>query len=93
MKALPSDQALLNDFEYYASRNGVPARWYYINISSKLLTTQLKAVIGQYILGDEAFFPMLNEDDNNIETTIAENKEHKAEFPIYPQDENGKKSH
>ena len=93
MKALPNDQALLNDFVYYASRNGVPARWYYINISSKLLTTQLKAVIGQYILGDEAFFPMLNEDDNNIDAAIAAFKEHKAEFPIYPKDEDGKKSH
>ncbi len=93
LKSLPSDPAMLNDFVYYASRNGVPARWYYINISSKLILTQLKALIGQYIFGDEAFYPILNEDDNNIDAAINAFDKHKAAFPIMPEDDNGKKRH
>ncbi len=92
LQLLPSDQALLNDFVYYASRNGVPARWYYINISSKLITLQLKALIGQYIFGDDAFYPILNQDDNNIVAAIEAFKKHKAAFPILPENENGKNS-
>lgn len=92
LQLLPSDQALLNDFVYYASRNGVPARWYYINISSKLITLQLKALIGQYIFGDDAFYPILNQDDNNIIAAIETFKKHKAAFPILPENENGKNS-
>lgn len=93
LRLLPTDQTLLNDFVYYASRNGVPARWYYINISSKLITLQLKALIGQYIFGDNAFYPILNEDDNNITAAIEAFKKHKAAFPILPEDGNRENSH
>lgn len=91
LRQLPSDDILLNDFVYYASRNGVPARWYYINISRKLITTQLKALIAQYIFGDEAFYPIFNEDDNNIAAAVKAFKQHQAEFPITPESDNGKK--
>ena len=43
MKILPRDETLLNNFVEYAARNGVPARWYYINRSRDLLLNQLKA--------------------------------------------------
>lgn len=79
---LPNDDVLLNDFVYYASRNGVPARWYYINISRQLLTSQLKALIAQYALGDNAFYAIFNEDDNNIDAAIKAFNKHLAEFPI-----------
>ncbi len=91
LKAMPSNEFLLNDFVYYAARNGVPARWYYIGISKQLLLTQLKAIIAQYSLGDKAFYPIYNESDNNIKAAIDAFDKHKAKFPIMPEENDGKK--
>ncbi len=44
MKRLPADDTLLRQFVNYAARNGVSARWYYINISHDLIVNQLKAM-------------------------------------------------
>lgn len=90
LQEIPNDDILLNDFVFYASRNGVPARWYYINISRELIVTQLKALIAQYTLGDNAFYPIINKDDNNIAAAITAFKKRQAEFPITSEIYNGK---
>ena len=55
LRVLPNDEALLMDFVTYATKNGVPARWYYINISRNLLLTQLKALMARDMFGNDAF--------------------------------------
>ncbi|MEF9924060.1 MAG: S41 family peptidase [Muribaculaceae bacterium] len=82
LRVLPSDEALLGDFAIYASQNGVPARWYYINLSRNLLVTQLKALIARDVFGNEAFYPIFNKHDRNIEMAIKAFNKHKATFPI-----------
>lgn len=66
MKVLPRDNTLLENFVDYAARNGVPARWYYINQSRQLLLRQIKAFIARDVLGMEACIEMLNQDDKTI---------------------------
>lgn len=63
LRRLPSDGLLLSSFVYYASQKGVPARWYYINISRTLIVNQLKAIIVRNILGWDAFYEVLNSHD------------------------------
>lgn len=90
LRILPSNDVLLNDFVYYASRNGVPARWYYINISRDLITTQLKALIARDLFGDDAFYCIYNRNDNNIEEAIKAFNKHLAAFPITSSSEDEK---
>ncbi|MDE7120380.1 MAG: peptidase S41, partial [Muribaculaceae bacterium] len=45
LQALPNDEMLLRQFIGYCAANGIPARWYYINISHDLIVNQLKALI------------------------------------------------
>lgn len=82
LKKLPADNVILSDFVYYAAENGVPARWYYINLSSDLIVSQLKSLIARDLLGNEAFYPIFNSRDNNISTALKAFKENKALPPI-----------
>ena len=70
MKILPRDETLLNNFVEYAARNGVPARWYYINRSRDLLLNQLKAVITRDLLGYDAFIEVLNMRDPTVDRAV-----------------------
>ncbi len=63
---LPPDGMLLNDFVQFAARNGVPARWYYVNISRPLLVNVLKALIARDVLGTAAFYEIDNTRDNVV---------------------------
>ncbi|MGN1245714.1 MAG: S41 family peptidase [Muribaculaceae bacterium] len=82
LRILPSNDAILNDFVNFAAENGVPARWYYINLSRNLIVTQIKALIARDIFGPEAFYPIYNRDDKNIEAALKAFDNHKAVFPI-----------
>lgn len=82
LRVLPSNDALLNDFVTFAATNGIPARWYYINLSRDLIVTQLKAIIARDIFGNEAFYPIFNRNDKNIEAALKAFNKHKAAFPI-----------
>lgn len=66
LKVLPRDNTLLENFVTYAAKNGVPARWYYINQSRDLLLSQIKAMIARDVLGYPAFIELLNEDDKAV---------------------------
>lgn len=67
---LPSDGALLADFVQFAARNGVPARWYYINNSRPLLVNHLKALIARDALGTAAYYEIANTRDNVINRAL-----------------------
>lgn len=82
LKALPSDDMLLSDFISFASQHKIPARWYYINQSRKLILAQLKSLIARDIFGTEAFYAIYNKNDKNMEAALKAFKEKKAEFPI-----------
>ena len=82
LRILPSNDAILNDFVNFAAENGVPARWYYINLSRNLIVTQIKALIARDIFGPDAFYPIYNRDDKNIEAALKAFDNHKAVFPI-----------
>lgn len=70
MKLLPRDNTLLENFVSFAVKNGVPARWYYINQSRKLLLDQIKATIARDVLGYPAFIEMLNQNDPAVKKAL-----------------------
>lgn len=70
MRLLPSDSALLSEFVNYAAANGVPARWYYINISRPLIVNLLKALIARDVLDSAAFYEIDNTADNAVNRAL-----------------------
>ncbi|MDE7407220.1 MAG: S41 family peptidase [Muribaculaceae bacterium] len=82
MDNLPSDDALLQSFVSYAARNGVPARWYYINISRPLIVNQLKALIARDVLGTSAYYEIVNGMDVTVKEALKAIEAGKAAFPI-----------
>lgn len=70
LKVLPRDNTLLENFVSFAVKNGVPARWYYINQSRKLLLSQIKAMIARDVLGYPAFIELLNESDLTVDRAV-----------------------
>jgi len=74
-KKLPSDGVLLGAFVRYASQNGIPQRWYYINISAPLIVNQLKALIARDILGITAYFEIYNSSDTTVGAAIRQIRE------------------
>lgn len=70
MKVLPRDNTLLENFVNFAAANGVPARWYYINLSRELLLNQIKAMIIRDVIGYPAFIKKLNEDDVSVKKAV-----------------------
>lgn len=75
LKLLPSDGILLASFARYASQNGVPQRWYYINISAQLIVNQLKALIARDILGFSAYFEISNTVDPAVDRAVKQIRE------------------
>ncbi len=80
--ALPADNVLLRSFVQYAGQNGIPARWYYINISRDLIVNQLKALIMRDILGASAYYELMNRTDNTVQRALKEIEEGNARFPL-----------
>ena len=70
LKVLPRDNTLLENFVSYAVKNGVPARWYYINKSRSVLLEQIKAMIARDVLGYPAFIEMLNQTDPAVKKAV-----------------------
>ena len=84
LKLLPPDNILLNAFVQYAVTQGLPARWYYINISQGLIVKQVKALIARDILGIPAYYEINNSDDSNVIRALREIIGGNANFPIKP---------
>lgn len=90
MALLPTDSDLLSRFVNFCSRNGIPARWYYINISRNLIVNQLKALIARDILGYGALHQILNSADITVIRAVKEMEEGRAANPIMPATEEKK---
>ena len=82
LKLLPSNNILLNSFAHFAASNGIPTRWYYLNLSSELIVTQLKALIARNILGIPAYYQVMNTIDKTVNTALEEIKSGHADFPV-----------
>jgi carboxyl-terminal processing protease len=87
LRIMPSNDELLNDFVAFAGQNGIPARWYYIDMSRDLIVTQLKALIARDIFGNDAFYPIFNRNDKTIQIALKALDNHKAAFPITDEGE------
>ncbi len=70
MLLIPRDNTLLQNFVVYAAKEGVPARWYYINRSRDVLLRQIKAVIARDIIGFPAYLEVINNGDPTIERAV-----------------------
>lgn len=84
LKIIPSDDQLIKSFADFAARNGIPARWYYINISQNLIVNQLKALICRDALSTRAFYEVFNTSDNAVQQAVRELNSGHARFPIMP---------
>lgn len=82
MGMMPNDDALTYDFVCYAKDNGVPMRWYYINLSRSLLARQLRALVIRDVLGIEEFYRYYNRTDNTVNAALKALNEGKGKFPI-----------
>lgn len=82
MGMMPSDDALTYDFVCYARDNGVPMRWYYINLSRSLIARQLRALVIRDVLGSEAFYRYYNRTDNTVNAALKALNDGKGKFPI-----------
>ncbi len=91
MSLMPSDEGLTYDFVCYAKDNGVPMRWYYINLSRSLLARQLRALLIRDVLGDEEFYRYYNQTDNTISAALKALNDGKGKFPITSKPQTTKK--
>lgn len=82
LRLLPSDDELLQQFVAFASANRVPARWYYINISQRLIVNYLKALIASDTLGRETYYQVTNKDDTTVQRALLELREGRASAPV-----------
>lgn len=69
-RIIPRDQALLAAFVNFATANGIPARWFYINKSRGLLINQIKASLARDLIGYDAFIRYLNDKDNTVKKAL-----------------------
>lgn len=72
LRKLPGRDILLSAFVRYAVTNGVPARWYYINISANLIVNRLRALIAGDILGTNAYYEIFNANDPAVRRAVEE---------------------
>ena len=82
LRMSPTDDALTKMFVDFAQANGVTPRWYYINVSRDIILTKLKALIARTIFGSQAYYPILNRNDNTVQQALKALSKHKAVFPI-----------
>jgi len=82
LRMAPSDDDLINMFADYAAKAGVTPRWYYINVSRDVIVTRLKAMIARDVFGSQAYYPILNRNDNTVQQALKALNKHKAVFPI-----------
>jgi hypothetical protein len=63
---IPADSRLISAFAEYAEQKGLPAQWYYINMSRDMLLTKIRAFILRYVLTDNDFYKVYNSDDKTV---------------------------
>lgn len=83
-RVIPRDQTLLEGFVNYAAKNGVPARWYYINKSRDLILNLLKAQIARNVIGYNGLIQILNQEDVTVQKALEQMREGKATTILKP---------
>jgi len=63
-------QNLVTDFVAFCTSKGIVPNWKEINISNKIILTQLKAYISRNSLGDSGFYPLLYKDDKTVKHAL-----------------------
>lgn len=69
-RVIPRDDTLLNNFVSFAAANGIPARWYYINQSRRLLLSQIKSLVALDALGYSDYIKSVNDGDNTFNRAV-----------------------
>ena len=83
LKRLPADNVILQSFVNYANtKGGIAPRWYYINISAKLIVNQIKALIARDIVGMDGYFQIINASDPVVGEAIRQIESGGARFPL-----------
>ena len=82
VRLLPSDDLLLEGFADYAESKGMPAQWYYIDISAPVMLGQIKAFVVRDLLGYDQFYKVFNLTDRTIEVALDVLK--KGQLPATP---------
>lgn len=85
LRLLPSDDILIGSFADFARMNGVAPRWYYINISRKLIVNQLKALIARDVFGISGYYEVYSRIDVDVRKALEAIRSGKAEYPIMPE--------
>lgn len=70
LNILPDDEKLLEDFANFAEVRGVPAQWYYIDISRPLILGQIKAFAVRDLLDYNQFYKVFNVTDRTIQVAL-----------------------
>lgn len=60
------NQGILDSFVRYAASKGVPADQNGLKLSGHIISTQLKAYIARNILGEEGFYPIIQQIDKTL---------------------------
>lgn len=82
LRTTPIDNDIIKEFADFAAANGIAPRWYYINQSRDMILTRLKALIARDIFGTQAYFYILNRNDNIVQAALKALNKHKAAYPI-----------
>ena len=83
LRKLPADNVLLQSFVNYANnKGGIAPRWYYINISAKLIVNQIKALIARDIVGMDGYFQVINATDPVVSEALRQLETGGADFPL-----------
>lgn len=83
-RVIPRDQTLLEGFVEFAANNGVPARWYYINKSRRLILNILKAQIARNVIGYSGLIQTLNQEDVTVQKALELIRDGKAKPVLAP---------
>lgn len=70
LRIIPDDATIVEQFADFAESKGQPAAWYYINISSPLIASQLKSFVVRDVLGYNQFYEIFNRGDRTIQVAI-----------------------
>lgn len=88
---LPPDNVLLQSFVNYANvKGGIAPRWYYINISARLIVNQIKALIARDIVGMDGYFQIINSADPVVNEAVSRIQSGDAEFPLFDKKQSKK---
>lgn len=85
LATLPSDYQILRDFVDYASLNGIPRQWAYINPAAELIVSRLKALVARDALGVPGYYMIDNMHDTTVEEAL--NKLSSHDDPELPPQE------